>query len=127
LVTGYSSDAGNLPPEYTSDYFSLLRIQPDGSMIDPLVSGTGSGEFEFGTGNYRSGANALGMDTYGRILMGGFVNTSGNADEYDMALVRLAGDLAGIEEETAVIFSVYPNPASDYFRVESSSGIESIE
>lgn len=113
LVAGYSSHPGNSAASYTSDFFALGRIDATGAMLDPLFNQSGYFFTEFENGNYRSGANALLVQDDDKIVLGGMVNTSGGANDYDMALLRLEAPLTGVETAHPVILKMGPNPADD--------------
>lgn len=124
LVAGYSSHPGNSSTSYTSDYFALGRTEAAGSQLDILFNQAGYFFTEFESGNYRSGANALLVQDDDKIVLGGMVNTSGGANDYDMALLRLEAPLTGVNETETDFLQLWPNPVTETLHIQLTEGAD---
>ena len=79
VVAGYSNNG-------TNDDFAVARYNVDGS-LDTTFSGDGRTTVDFGTGNDH--ANAVVIQSNGRIVLGGY---AAGASNFDFALARLDAD-----------------------------------
>jgi uncharacterized delta-60 repeat protein len=115
FVGGVSGDITNL-------YYTLVRYNADGS-LDGTFDFDGKVSVE--PAGYRSVGSCLAIQTDGKAVMGGWVN-SGLV--YNFAAMRFGLNVttpAGIEENNlAELINIYPNPASGWITLSLKKDLE---
>ncbi|MBZ0205997.1 MAG: T9SS type A sorting domain-containing protein [Flavobacteriales bacterium] len=114
IVAGYSnSNSGDVTGLHGGDDLWVLKLDSVGALIWQKALG--------GTSEDR--ANALWAGADGTTLLAGYTRSlngdvTGNHGSSDAWVVRLDADDAGVDEPTAQLFELYPNPGTDELCIE---------